>query len=358
MTVHDARLEAMLGPATSAVCATFDTMPQAVGVLWPVRDEAGAVIDFEVGYTNPSGDAMMGLTMADEVGVSVLQSLPALHEMGVADRLVEVATTGQPASAEIEMTGLWRGTAQMSGIYAHSVLPFGEGVLSVAHDLTEERRREAELRDFAAVAAHDLRDPLLGLQIMAGALGAREREAGRDAAIIEEMVGAIRRAQRLVAGVLEYAGASNGLDPRGPVDCRAVVSEVQLLLGARIEESGATVEVGPLPVVVASEDGLARVFQNLIANALKFRGDAPPRVTISAARADEAWRLQVSDNGIGLPQGQLFEMFSRGDGVTQDGVGIGLAVCRRIVERHGGRIWGEPNAGSGSTFAFTLPDVS
>src|SRR3954452_25295112 len=212
MPVHDPRLAAMLGPAVDAVCRTFDVMPQAVGVLWPVRDADGAVIDFEVGYTNPSGDAMMGMAMADEVGASVLESLPTLQEMGVAERLVQVATTGEPASAEIEMTGLWRGTAQMSAIYAHSALPFGDAVLSVAHDLTEERRREAELRDFAAVAAHDLRDPLLGLQIMAGALGAREREAGRDAAIIEEMVAAIRRAQRLVAGVLEYAGASNGLE--------------------------------------------------------------------------------------------------------------------------------------------------
>src|SRR4051794_38202873 len=108
MTVHDARLEAMLGPATEAVCATFDAMPQALGVLWPVRDENGSVTDFEVGYTNPSGDAMMGLAMADEVGANVIDSLPALHEMGVAQRLVEVATTGRPASAEIEMTGLWR----------------------------------------------------------------------------------------------------------------------------------------------------------------------------------------------------------------------------------------------------------
>src|SRR4051812_41728859 len=241
MTVHDARLEAMLGPATSAVCATFDTMPQAVGVLWPVRDEAGAVIDFEVGYTNPSGDAMMGLTMADEVGVSVLQSLPALHEMGVADRLVEVATTGQPASAEIEMTGLWRGTAQMSGIYAHSVLPFGDAVLSVAHDLTEERRREAELRDFAAVAAHDLRDPLLGLQLMVNTLAYRENEAGGDTEAFDEMRGGIRRAQRLVGGVLEYARASATGETRETVDVTSLVREVTLLLAARIEDTGATV---------------------------------------------------------------------------------------------------------------------
>src|SRR3954452_22118391 len=203
MPVHDPRLEAMLGPAVDAVCRTFDVMPQAVGVLWPVRDADGAVVDFEVGYTNPSGDAMMGMAMADEVGASVLESLPTLQEMGVAERLVQVATTGEPASAEIEMTGLWRGTAQMSGIYAHSALPFGDAVLSVAHDLTEERRREAELRDFAAIAAHDLRDPLVGLEVMKNALVHRERAGGRETTMVVEIDDAIHRAQRLVGGILD-----------------------------------------------------------------------------------------------------------------------------------------------------------
>jgi signal transduction histidine kinase len=265
---------------------------------------------------------------------------------------VDVAETGQPVSAEIEMTGLWRGTAQMSGIYAHSVLPFGDAVLSLSHDLTEERRREAELRDFAAVAAHDLRDPLVGLQLMVNTLSYRDGVAGVDTTMIDEMRGGIRRAQRLVSGVLEYASASNGDGIRTRVDCGALVRDVTRLLAARIEETQATVEIRDLPV--AREDGLARVFQNLIANAIKFRSDAAPHVIVGGGADDIAWRFEVSDNGVGLPDGQLFEMFSRGDGVTQEGVGIGLAVCRRIVERHGGRIWGEPRPGGGSTFAFTI----
>jgi len=321
-----------------------------------VRDEHGAVTDFEVGYTNPSGDAMMGLAMADEVGASVLAALPALHEMGVAQRLVEVATSGEPASAEIEMTGLWRGTAPMSGIYAHSVLPFGEAVLSVAHDLTEERRREAELQDFAAVAAHDLRDPLVAVQVMVGALARRDGASAADLAVIEEMGAAISRAQRLVSGILEYATASTAMEGRGAVDCDAVLHDVTLLLASRIADCGGTVDVAELPVVHGNEEGLARVFQNLIQNALKFRSSAPPVVSVSAtASEDGGWRFNVSDNGAGLPEGQLFEMFGRGDGARREGAGIGLAVCRRIVERHGGRIWGEPRPGGGSTFAFTLP---
>jgi signal transduction histidine kinase len=348
----------MLGPAAAPVCATFDAMPQALGVLWPVRDEAGAVVDFELGYVNPGGDAMMGgLPMADEAGVRVLYAMPQVREMGIFDRLVEVATTGRPASAEIEMTGMWRGTTQMTGVYAHSVLPFGDAVISLSHDLTEERRREAELRDFAAVAAHDLRDPLVALEMLVNALAYRERAAGGDTAMIDEMRSAIHRSQQLVRGVLEYAGASTGMEERGPVDCAEVVREVTALLSERIAACGGAVRVLDLPVVEANEDGVARIFQNLIANALKFRSAAPPEVTVSASAADGDWRFEVADNGIGVPDGQLFEMFSRGKGVTEDGVGIGLAVCRRVVERHGGRIWGESRPEGGSVFAFTLPQA-
>src|SRR4051794_4655518 len=188
----------MLGGAAGPVCAMFDVMPQALGVLWPVRDEGGgAVVDFEVGYTNPSGDAMMGISMEDEVGARVLEAMPALVQMGIFDRLVSVAESGRPASAEIDMQGMWRETARTSGIYAHSALPFGDAVLSVAHDMTEERRREAELRDFAAIAAHDLRDPLVGLEVMVNALVHRERASGREITMVVEMGDAIHRAQRL-----------------------------------------------------------------------------------------------------------------------------------------------------------------
>src|SRR3954468_14699855 len=159
-------MEHMLGDAAAAVCAAFDAMPEALGLLWPVRDESGEVIDFETGYTNPAGDVMMGFEVRNEIGSSVREAFPSLQEMGVYDRLVRVAESGVAESAEIEMIGLWRGAVQMSGIYENSILPFGEGVLTVSYDLTDERRREGELRDFAAVAAHDLRDPLIGVQLM------------------------------------------------------------------------------------------------------------------------------------------------------------------------------------------------
>src|SRR3954464_13003339 len=140
----------MLGKGAGAVCTTFDAMDDALGVLWPVRDETGSVVDFEVGYINPAGDRMMGFSMDGERGARVLDVMPSVEELGIFERLVRVAETGESNSDVIEFTGLWRGAVQMTGIYLHSALPFGEGVISLSHDITEERRREAELRDFAA----------------------------------------------------------------------------------------------------------------------------------------------------------------------------------------------------------------
>ena len=115
------------------------------------------------------------------------------------------------------------------------------------------------------------------------------------------------------------------------------------------------VEIGELPVLTASHAGLFRVFQNLIANGLKFHDGDDPVVAISASRDAGGWTFAVRDNGIGLPaDSAIFEMFTRGGG-GHEGSGIGLATCRRIVEAHGGRIWAEPAAGGGSTFLFTLP---
>ena len=128
-------------------------------------------------------------------------------------------------------------------------------------------------------------------------------------------------------------------------------------LGSAFDEAGATLEVGELPEVQGDPRQLRRVLQNLVGNALKFRGDAPPHVAVSATRGTEEWLLTVRDNGVGVDPDEatrIFGMFARVHTET-DGVGIGLAVCRRVVEAHGGRIWVEPADGGGSSFRFTMP---
>jgi signal transduction histidine kinase len=355
VSVRDERFERLLGPAASLVAAAFDALPDAIGVVWPVTDAEGAFVDFEVGYTNPSSERMMGVPLRNEVGARLREAMPGLVTMGLYDRLVRVAATGETESAEITLDTMWRDAIHVNGVWVHTVLPFGPGIMSVAFDVSAERRREQELRDFAAVAAHDLREPLVGIHWLASLLGRQVGLGARDRETVRLLHEGVERARGLVDSILVYARAADDSASRTEVDCDAVVTEVVAALRSQIDDAGGRVEVAQLPTVHASRQGVSRVFQNLIGNALKFHNGDAPLVTVSAQQGEAGWAFSVCDNGVGLPEETaIFEMFKRG-GEANAGSGIGLATCRRIVEGHGGRIWAEPAAGGGSVFTFTLP---
>src|SRR3954447_15852477 len=289
MSVRDERFEALLGTAAPLVAAVFDAVPDAIGVVWPIVDETGAPADFEVGYTNPSSERMMGVRLGDEVGARLCEVMPGVVPMGLYDRLLRVGASGQAESAEITLDTMWRDAIHVRGVWVHTVLPFGSGLLSVAFDVSEERRREKELRDFAAVAAHDLREPLLGVHVMAsllsrrGGLGVKEQEMVR---LLDE---GVERARNLVDSILVYATATDDGAGRTEVACGEVVSDVVSTLAPQIERLDGRVEVGALPTLQASRPGLFRVFQNLIANAFKFHTGDAPHVTVSARHGDAGW---------------------------------------------------------------------
>jgi signal transduction histidine kinase len=166
----------------------------------------------------------------------------------------------------------------------------------------------------------------------------------------------------MLDGVLHYSRVAGAGLTREPVDMAQVARDVEGNLGRAIADSGATLEIGPLPRVEGDRVQLTQLLQNLVANALKFSGDRPPRVEVSADEHPDGFSFTVRDHGIGVDPGdaeRIFDMFVRAEGVagSQSGSGIGLAVCRRIVERHGGTIGVEPTPGGGSTFRFSLPPL-
>jgi signal transduction histidine kinase len=233
------------------------------------------------------------------------------------------------------------------------------GRREVAEHARELERSNEELDRFAAVTSHDLQAPLATISMYVQLLEARHgKDLGSAAQLVDGISAATGHARELIRGLLEYSRAGRGELRIEALKMERVVGEVLDVLAGPIEEAGATIEVGEMPVVRADHRNLCQVFQNLISNAVKF-SDGHPLVKISANRVDSSWWFAVSDNGIGMEQSkaeEIFEPFHRlhGEG-AYPGTGIGLAVCERIVEHHGGRIWAESEPGKGSTFRFTLP---
>jgi PAS domain S-box-containing protein len=268
--------------------------------------------------------------------------------------------------------------------------------LSSGEDITERKRAEekliqktaelersnAELEQFASVVSHDLKEPLVSLGGFAEILREKYEDKldAKAKTLISRIISGSIRMESLIKDLLAYAKVNSAVNPFRPVSCNAVLAIALSNLGRAIGESAAVITSDDLPSVTGEETQLIQLFQNLIGNAIKYREDRPPRIHVSARSLGDAdvnsrdtishstlrtshsktgWLISISDNGIGIDPAyseRIFEIFYRlHQGDQYPGTGIGLAVCRRIVERHGGRIWVESEPGRGATFYFTLP---
>jgi PAS domain S-box-containing protein len=364
------RVEESLRESEERFALAFRTSPYAITIT---RMKDWRFID-----VNEAFCSIFGLTREEAAG-STSRELSLWVDEKDSGRVAKRLLSGQKiAGEEFQFK---RGNGQIiTGLFSAevSLLRNEKYILSSIADITDRKRAEelvklsadklarsnAELERFAYVAAHDLQEPLRMVARFTQLLS--ERYSGKldetaDGYIQFAADGATRM-QELIRDLLEYARVNSKKLELRPVECAAVVRSTVQNLKAAIEESGAVVEWDdPLPVLMADPAQLGQLFQNLIGNAVKFRGQAPPRVHIAAEDHGADWLFSVRDNGIGIDPGQagrVFQIFQRLHTREEyPGTGIGLAVCKKVVERHGGRIWVESQPGAGSNFCFTLPKV-
>ncbi len=232
--------------------------------------------------------------------------------------------------------------------------------ISLEHTLDALRRSNKELEQFAHIASHDLREPLRTITSFTQLLSKRYKDKLDDEAneFIQFAVDGAQRMNQLIIDLLTFSRVETQGKSFEWIDCRGVLERVILNLHTSIEKRGAKISYKNLPSVNVDHTQLIQLLQNLIGNAIKFHGEKPPRIHISAIKEENKWVFSVKDNGIGIDPkyfDRIFQIFQRLHKRKEyPGSGIGLAVCKKIVERHGGKIWVESEVGKGSTFYFTI----
>jgi light-regulated signal transduction histidine kinase (bacteriophytochrome) len=222
------------------------------------------------------------------------------------------------------------------------------------------RRSNDELQHFAYMVSHELNEPLRMItsytQLLAKKYGGQMDKSADE--YMEQTVTAAKRMHSFVQDVLNFSRATTADRNFGPVSMDAVLATALYELQLPIAESNTRITNDPLPTVFGNEMRLVRVFANLIGNAIKYRGEEPPAIHIGVEERDDYWRFSFRDNGIGIEEqywDSIFQVFKRLHGKDVAGSGIGLALCKRVIENHGGAIWLESQPGMGTTFFFTIP---
>jgi signal transduction histidine kinase len=297
------------------------------------------------------------VNLSHEFAMGLAQHFDALDRVSKGDLAARVS-----GSSEVELLeSLKNVTNHMIDSVSREITERQRAENELKETLGELARSNAELEQFAYVASHDLQEPLRMVSSYVQLLARRyEGKLDQDA---DEFIGfavdGASRMQRLINDLLMYSRVGTKGKPFERTDCNRVLSEALLNLSAATEESGAVITNDNLPTVVADKTQMVQLIQNLVANAIKFRNKDHPCIHVSSEQENGTWVFSVSDNGLGIdPEyyDRIFAIFQRLHGKTEyPGTGIGLAVCKRIVERHGGRIWVDSESGKGSRFYFTMP---
>jgi PAS domain S-box-containing protein len=335
-------------------------------------------------YDSPAVTTMLGYESSDRIGKRILLFVHPDDRRTVFETLQRLNSGEKPSIENIEIRLLHRNG---NWIWVNGTAtrvndgPSAGGIFINYHDITLEKIKteqigelngmlhlraselaesNAELERFAFVASHDLQEPLRMITGFMNLLK-KQHSAKLDADAQQYIGFAVEGAERMkkmITDLLEYSRVGTTKEEPGPVDLNILMAEVTNLFSKTISETGATLETGFLPVIKGKKTQLLQLFQNLTSNALKYRSRETPRISISCRKENGFWKFEFRDNGIGIDpkfSEKIFVIFQRLHNKSQySGTGIGLAICKKIVEQHGGKIWIEPNEGQGTIFCFTV----
>ena len=363
--VNERTLELALSEERYRVLA--ETSPEMIFVI-DLEDRMQYVNQLAAGQLGKTPDQIIGKPRAELLPPEVFESQSA----GIAYVLKTGEATSSEAVAALPAGSIWLETQLVPLRDASGTI---SGVMGISRDITDRKlaeqnlkkvnadlaRSNSELERFAYVASHDLQEPLRMVTSYLQLLVKRypDRFVGDALDFINYAVDGSNRMKALINDLLVYSRVGTRSKEFKTTDCEALFGQVLQILQPTADETRAEITHDPLPVIWADESQIEQVFQNLVGNAIKFHGAAAPRVHVGVRKENQNWLFSVRDNGIGIdPQyfERIFIIFQRlHNREDYPGTGIGLAISKRIVERHGGRIWIESEQGSGSTFYFTIP---
>ncbi len=344
----------------------FENMLDGFAFCKMLFDDQGRPADFVYLEVNSAFERLTGLK--NVIGKKVTEVIPGIKGSEVFEIYGRVALTGVPEKFEIDFKPLeaWFSISVYSMEREYFAAVFDNITeRKLAEDELKKRTEElarlnAELGQFIYIASHYLQEPLRTISNFSQLLAKRYK--GELDAKADQFIGFIQdgttRMQQMIDDLLEYSRVNTRTKPFESTDCEAALDQALANVEEAVEESGALVTHDPLPTVMADASQMVQLFQNLLTNAIKFRKEKP-LIIISAAQKGNEWLFSVKDNGIGITpefMEHIFKMFEREHASAEyPGTGVGLAICKKIVEHHGGRIWIESEIGKGSTFYFTIP---
>jgi PAS domain S-box-containing protein len=366
---HRLRAERALKESKERFRALFQEAPVAYleiergGAIRRVNDAACTLLGC-------AGSDLVGRSLWDFIeesdrarAAAAFQQMLSLNSTSVQDLFVAPTTDGRRLSIEVHLNAIFDREGAFAGARC-AMLDLSERLWAeeqvrrmntelearVAERTAELQRSNEELEQFAYVISHDLKAPLRHLRgLLAGSAQNR----------LEDMLATVGRMETLISRLLEYSIAANAPPrPARSVSVGDVIRESIANLETAVRQSRAKIDIGEMPTLVVDPTTLVQVFQNIIANALKYSAPAVPVVGISAQEDGDNWMFSVQDNGPGIApefREQVFQAFRRLHGPEHPGAGVGLAICKKVIERNGGRIWVDSQEGRGCTFRFTLP---